>query len=196
MGAALLRVLRRTGPRLLAPVALALLLPSVGAAAARDEARRVLLGLDFFPNVLSVDEEIAGKTTVEGRLRILLLHREMPDAAERLAASLREKVRTIKKIPVEVVVGSAAAAPFADANRPCGIFLAELLPDREFKSVLRLAEENHVILFSPFEGDMERGATAGLHISSKIRPALNTTTLRRSNIRIHEMFLRLSRLYD
>lgn len=183
--------------RFLALLATALLFPAaVCGAANRDEARRVLLGLHFFPNVLSVDQDLLGKQTPDGKLRLLLLYKDLPVAAEKLAASLREEVRSIQKIPVEVVVVDDADGAFAGAGRPCGVFLAEALPDADFKRVLRLAAANRVIVFSPFEGDVERGATAGLHVSSKIRPALNLTTLRKSLIRIHEMFMRLAKLYE
>lgn len=200
VGAALLSLLgpARPGRRSAVLAALlTLLVPATLAAAnSQDESRRILLGLNFFPNVLSVDEGILDKRTPEGLLRVLLLYRELPEAAQRLAAALRREAATIKKVPVEVVVEASAAQAFAGPSRPCGIFLTEYLPDAQFRAVLRLAAENRVIVFSPFEGDMERGATAGLSISSKIRPALNTTTLERSRISIHEMFVRLSKLYD
>ncbi len=162
----------------------------------KDESRRILIGLHFFPNVLSVDEGLAGKQTSGGKARVLLLYREAAGEAERLAATLRREVNSVAKLPIEVVVSGDADAAFAAGSSPCGIFLTEFFPGADFQKVLRLAVARQVILFSPFEEDMERGATAGLEIGSKIRPALNRTTLQKSGIRIHQMFLRLAKLYD
>jgi len=173
-----------------------LLVASSAGATRQDEARRVQIGLRFFPNVLSVDMDLPGKQTAAGKARVLLLYREAPGEAERLAETLRKEVTLVAKIPLEVVVSADPAGAFAAENRPCGIFLTEFFPGAEFQQVLRLAIANHVILFSPFEEDPERGATAGLDIGSKIRPSLNTATLGRAGIRIHPMFLRLAKIHD
>lgn len=179
----------------LALVALALAASSAWGGS-KDDSRRILIGLHFFPNVLSVDVGLPGKQTAGGKARVLLLYRESRGEAERLAATLRREVNSVAKLPIEVVVADEPAAAFASGSSPCGIFLTEFLPAAEFQRVLRLAIDKQVILFSPFEEDMERGATAGLEIGSKIRPALNRTTLQKSGIRIHQMFLRLAKLHD
>lgn len=175
---------------------LALLVAGSAWAVRPDEARRVQIGLRFFPNVLSVDIDLPVKKTAEGKARVLLLYRESAGDAERLAETLRKEVTSIAKIPIEVTTAADPAEAFAGEQRPCGIFLTEFFPGGELQRILRLAVANHVILFSPFEEDMERGATAGLDIGSKIRPSLNTATLSRSGIRIHPMFLRLAKIHD
>lgn len=187
---------RRGGVLALLAVLLVALSASAAWAVRPDEARRVQIGLRFFPNVLSVDMDLAGKQTAAGKARVLLLYREAAGGAERLAETLRKEVTSVAKIPFEVTIANDPAAAFAGESRPCGIFLTEYFTGAEFQQILRLAIANHVILFSPFEEDLERGATAGLDISSKIRPSLNTDTLSKSGIRIHPMFLRLAKIHD
>lgn len=177
-------------------LSIVLLVASSGWAARADEMRRVQIGLRFFPNVLSVDMDLPGKKTDAGKARVLLLYRESAGNAERLAETLRQEVTSVAKIPIEVTISADPAEAFAGGQRPCGIFLTEVLPGGEFQQILKLAIANRVILFSPFEEDLERGATAGLDIGSKIRPSLNTATLGRSGIRIHPMFLRLAKIHD
>jgi hypothetical protein len=49
--------------------------------------------------------------------------------------------------------------------------------------------ERGVILYSPFEGDVERGATAGVSIQSKVQPFVNAGTLKSSGIALRRFYL-------
>jgi len=181
------------------PVSLVLLLiflPMVWAESTENIDRRVLIGLNFFPNVIAVDQDILSKRTASGKLRLLLAYTIDRQTAERLADQLKNIVETIKKNPVEIVTSNDPEKNFSASEVPCGIFLTEWLQDDEFEHIIRYAVERHIIVFSPFVGDVERGATAGIYISTKIRPFLNISTLKKSNIRVHELFRRLSKNHD
>jgi len=163
---------------------------------AEDQQRRLLLGLNFFPNVVAVDEDILTKRTASGKLRLVLVYRDDRERAERLAQRLDNKVRTVKKTPVEIAITDDPVKEFSPSNRPAGLFLTEWLSDLVFQKIIRFGMNQQLIVFSPFVGDVERGATAGLYIGTKIRPSLNLSTLRASDIRIHKVFRRLSKHYE
>jgi hypothetical protein len=49
-----------------------------------------------------------------------------------------------------------------------------------------------VLLFSPFEGDVERGVATGFRVTDKVLPMVNTTSLKLSNIQLKAFFLRVA----
>lgn len=157
-----------------------------------NDERRQQVGLTFFPNIIAVDEDILDKRTPSGMVTLLFVYSVNREQAELLAGKFSRKVRTIKRSPVTVVVTDDPGL----TDRPGGIFLTEWLPSRQFEQVMNFAIARNVIVFSPFVGDVERGATAGLNISTKIRPSLNLTTLKKSKIRINDVFKRLSKHYE
>ncbi|MDY6972146.1 MAG: hypothetical protein SV775_07435 [Thermodesulfobacteriota bacterium] len=161
-----------------------------------DQQRRLLLGLNFFPNVVAVDEDILAKSTASGKLRLVLVYSDDRERAERLARRLKRKVRTVKRAPVEIAVTDDPVREFSPSNRPAGLFLTEWFSDPAFQKIIRFGIREQLIVFSPFVGDVERGATAGLYIGTKIRPSLNLSTLQASDIRIHKVFRRLSKHYE
>jgi len=170
-----------------------LLWASLGLAGNKDEdKRRQLVGLSFFPNIIAVDEDILAKRTQSGTLPLFFVYGNDRKNAEKMARRLKKKVKAIKKNPVEIKVTSE----LSPADKPVGIFLTEWLPDSEFDKIINFGIAHKIIVFSPFVGDVERGATAGLNISTKIRPSLNLSTLKKSNIHINKVFMRLSKHYD
>ena len=146
-----------------------LIITNTWAGKTKDKERRLLVGLNFFPNVVAVDEDILSKRTASGKLRLLLVYENNRKSAEKFAKQLNKRVRSIKKTPIEIVVTNDPVKEFSPSNRPAGIFLTEWLSDATFKKIMRFGVEHQIIVFSPFVGDVERGATAGLYISTKIR---------------------------
>lgn len=79
--------------------------------------------------------------------------------------------------------------PASDAIPPVAIFLSEKLDDEAFSRLLAWCIAHGVILYSPFEGDVERGATAGVSIQAKVQPLVNLDTLRSSGIALRRFYL-------
>lgn len=151
-----------------------------------------MVGLSFFPNVIAVDEDILTKRTETGALNLVLVFRDRRNWAEKLADTLEKKVKTIRGASVRILV---TATP-EDVASLAGVFLTEWLPETEFERIVSLGIERRAIVFSPHIGDVQRGATAGLYIDTRIRPSLNLKTLEKSEIRINPIFRRLSKHYD
>jgi len=182
---------------LIMPLLLTLLVFSASAeASSLHQERRVMAGLNLFPNIVSVDLDLLDKRSKKGFVLLLLANEYDQHEAERLAARLRGKVKSIKRTEVEVQVASNFTELGKGNISPSAIFLTEQLSDNAFQQVLKFAIERHILIFSPFSGDVERGATTGLSIGSRIQPYYNVETVKRSNIRFHQLFLKVAKGYE
>lgn len=160
------------------------------------EERRVQISLDIFPRIVAVDKDIETKLTSEGKIRLLVLYEKNQASAERLAEHLCRNISNIGGRSIEILVARVITSVPFDAKLPSAIFLAERLREGNFKQVWEYVTKHHVILFSPFIGDVERGATVGIAVSSCIKPYFNLNTLRQSGIRINKIVLKVSKHYE
>ncbi len=64
------------------------------------------------------------------------------------------------------------------------------------QSLVRFGIDRHVIVYSPFEGDVESGILGGLSIEAQVRPYLNRATLESSHIMLKEFFLKVAKVYQ
>ncbi|MBK9654431.1 MAG: hypothetical protein IPO66_02775 [Rhodanobacteraceae bacterium] len=79
---------------------------------------------------------------------------------------------------------------------PVGLFLATPLTETQLARAVDWSIRNQVILYSPFEGDVERGATAGLSIEAKVLPFVNQHTLSASGVELKPFFLKVARVHQ
>lgn len=172
------------------------LLFSIGAYADQVEERRVSISLEVFPRIVAVDEGIQSKLTEANKIRLLIIYDQDAFAAQQIANDMKNLFSNIAGRAVEFVVENAVQAVKEGMRHASAVFIAELLDDNVFSAFLKLAVEQHVLVFSPFAGDVERGATVGISISSRIKPHFNLTTLRLSHINIHEKLLSISQRHE
>jgi len=156
------------------------------------EASRVWAGLDLFPSLLAADENIADKQGPDGKLLLLLMYADEKEAVAEMALNI-EKIGKIRNTPIRVEL--AESLKDYENKTVAGIFLTQKMRD-DFDSVLQYGKDHHVIVFSPFEGEVERGASGGIIISDRIVPYINQETLRTSEIRIKPFFLRIAEQYE
>jgi len=174
---------------------LLLMLSTAWGAGASDENRLITVGLNLFPNIVSIDEGIAEKRANDGNVYLLITYEHQLLQTEKLAKKLRSQVTSIKKFPVIVKVVKASEL-HSFSKRTAGIFLSERLSDKLLPHVIHHASEHGALVFSPFSGDVERGVTMGMQITSKIWPYCNTKTLELSDIHFHPSFLKIMRCYS
>jgi len=168
--------------------------------------RRMNIGLNLFPNIISVDTHIKNKLDKSDSLKILFVIRSKKQKGQDLLQRFIKKVKTIRKITIKTQLISLSdflaeqlAVPLPNKNNESfvsALFVVEPLPDSELRALIDAAVKLHIMVFSPFKGDIERGVTAGLFVGSKIRPYLNMHTITRSNITFHPLFLKLARKYE
>lgn len=166
---------------------------SMAAAVDRDELR-VKAGLDYFLSLLTADLDIADKKGDDGFLTLLLIYTDKkPETME--MAGILGSLKSIKGIPVRVEITDDLAMSSYRDKPPAGIFIAQPLGDK-LSDVIYFAVNNGIVLFSPFQGDVEKGVLGGIHISDRVLPYINLSSMKSSGIHIKEFFIRISVTYD
>jgi len=154
---------------------------------------RIIMGIDLFPSFLASDKKIRNKKDKNDKLNIILLYYKKRFQAEELSKKLMS-VKKIRKIPINVIVENYKKIDKWNNEQLAGIFLTESLTDISF--IIKFGIEKKVIVFSPFEGDVEKGMTTGFFISEKVIPYINKKTVNESNIIFKSFFLRISKIYE
>ncbi|MCP4353766.1 MAG: hypothetical protein GY795_50610 [Desulfobacterales bacterium] len=148
----------------------------------------MLIGLEGFAALLNADTDIRGKTN-NGRLILVLIYEDVKQQkAEKLALYLK-KIKTVRKIPVQIDLTDDTELKDYKNKKIAGIFLLRKL-GTELESVIQYGIKNSIIVYSPYEGDVEKGVSAGLFVGDLILPHLNINTMKSSGIRIEPFFLR------
>lgn len=168
-----------------------------------DEAqeRRTRGGLRLFRAILAADEDISSKTNPNGSLLLTVLYHENSRMAETFAEELRilgkgSKRGKIRKVPIEVEISNDLSLDSYADRVPAGFFIVEDLRDSDLDHLVRYGIDRGVIVYSPFEGDVDRGVLGGLAIETRVRPYINLKTMRDSRIRIKAFFLKVAKHYD
>ena len=173
---------------------LVLLAVPTGLVAGDLDDRRAWVALDVFPSLVAADQDILAKTGPDGNLVLLIVYMDNNALAEDMAAHLR-KIGNIREAAIRVEIAAGRAfGEFIDTPL-AGVFVAEKM-GRELDDVVRFGTEKNIVVFSPFEEDVERGAHAGIMISDRVVPFVNMTAMRESNIRIKPFFLRISEIHE
>ena len=158
------------------------------------ESRRIWAGVDLFPSLLAADLDIEGKCTPDGMLLLVLLYVDEKRAAEDMARHLLE-INKIRGIPIRVEVSDDITLKKYSDYPPAGVFLTQRIT-QDLDPIIEFGKRHHILVFSPFEDDVKEGIPGGIIIRDRILPYVNITTLRSSEIRIKEFFLRISKQYD
>ena len=58
------------------------------------------------------------------------------------------------------------------------------------------SERLQTLVFSPFAGDLEAGAVAGLYVADRVLPFINAPQARRAGLRFKPFFLKVARQYE
>ncbi len=157
------------------------------------EQPRVLAGLDLFPILLSADVHIEEKKA-GNELILLLVYDDEVEMAQKTANHLGS-TKAIRGIPLRIDLIDYKSLGQYD-EEPAGIFLVQHLDSDRFNSILEYGREKKIIVLSPFEGDVEKGATAGIFVGFRIYPYINAASLKLSGIEIKPFFLRIAKLYE
>lgn len=154
---------------------------------------RLMAGLDFFPSFLAADKNIKSKTTLNGYLRIILLYKNNEKKAEKLAALIKE-VKTIRDIPLIVTTVRHKNLNDYKMEPIAGIFIIEPIY-KNINHIIEFSGKHQCILFSPFNGDIEKGVVAGISVSDMVLPYININSMRKYNIQLKEFFMQTAKKY-
>ena len=156
--------------------------------------RRITTGTKIFKALLAADSDIAAKKAADGDLAVYLLYVDDTRNARRTADILESRESSgIHKITVRVEIVTVSRFLQPGTGRAAGVFLTQPLNDERLQMVINRAVREHVIVFSPFEGDVERGVQGGIAVEAQVRPYLNMKALQAARIQLKSFFLRVSK---
>lgn len=158
--------------------------------AAGNTDRRIEAGLKLFRSLLAADMNLKTKADPEGRLLVVFFFTDDRKGADELSGRLGRL-----ELPTLAETTSDPTFSGYENRRPAGIFLTQAPDARSLAEIVRFGIRHSIIVYSPFEGHVESGVLAGLSIEAQVRPYLNLTTLKASNISVKEFFLKVAKVY-
>lgn len=150
---------------------------------------RLQIGINLLPAVIAANQSLAASDGTND-LPIYLVYRENRRRALQLEPILRQ-IGEIRKRKIKIK-SLALDALLADEPAPLSIvFITEPL-DQRLDELITLAQQQRILLFSPFKGDVEHGVTAGFQVTDKVLPLVNMASLKQSKIQLKAFFLRIA----
>lgn len=154
---------------------------------------RILIGIDLFPSFLASDQNIHNKIGEDKQLHIVIAYQYDQNTAIDMANRLKD-LGKIRGIPIKVYISTENEIEYSKDQNIAGIFIAEsMIP---LRSIIKKSIEQSFIVFSPFEGDVEKGVTGGMYITDRIVPYINVKTLLLAKINMKSFFLKVSKQYE
>jgi hypothetical protein len=160
------------------------------------EDRRVRTGARIFRSLLAADIDLAAKAKARAGLRIWVVGKGdtlQLDVHELIASQTDAQRSAIQTLPVKIT-GYQQFDQVSALAAPVAVFFASAPKEAEFKKWLDWSAKNRTILFSPFEGHVERGMTAGISIQAKVQPLLNQSRAQALDLKLKPFFLRVSKV--
>lgn len=157
--------------------------------------RRVRAGARLFRALLAAEVEVESRAAPDGALHVVVFGDDKPlmrEVTDLIAPGGDVAGSAIRDLPLQVV--SIDALPDLDKARPVGIFLATVPSDAQLEALIRWSANAHVVLYSPFEGHVERGVAAGIAVEAKVQPYLNLTALREAGIELKPFFVKVAKV--
>lgn len=159
--------------------------------------RRITAGARIFRALLAADVDIIQKTGGNGELRLGLLYSDRTGNAEMAAATLgRRDDSRIRKMKIRIEILSFDQCMANQKGPLAGVFLTQRLNTEKLQTLTAFANERRMVVFSPFEGDVERGVQSGIAIEARVRPYLNTKALHAAQVRLKSFFMKVARVYE
>ena len=180
---------------------LAILSPSWSARADSQSDRRAKVGIKLFRAMLAADLDIADKVGPDGSLPLLIVYNNDSKSAEEFGLDLNKagksgKPALIRKLPIWVEISDGASIDKYHNTSFAGIFVAEPLRKKTLQDLIAYSINKKIILYSPFEGDVEKGVLGGISVEAKVQPYVNIKTLEKSDVRIKPFFMKVSKHYE
>lgn len=158
-----------------------------------EQERRVRTGARLFRSLLAADVAIEKRAATDGSLQVVILGSEQRlsrQMGELIAPNAQAQIRNhTLRIRLLSNFTEVTGAP------PVAVFLSSVPPEADFDALVRWAIARKVILYSPFEGHVERGALAGISIEAKVLPYINVQTLKASGIELKPFFLKVAKRF-
>jgi predicted nucleotidyltransferase len=83
-----------------------------------------------------------------------------------------------------------------DKGQFAGVLMTQKMNAKQLQTLTVSANAKHMVVFSPFEGDVERGVQSGIAVEARVRPYLNTKALRNAQVRLKPFFMKVAKAYE
>lgn len=158
--------------------------------------RRVRTGARLFRSMLAADTGLEQRREADGSLRVWLYAVD-PTLGDEISALISPADASKSRLRgMAVRVERATELPGDGGHAPAGVYLASMPNDAELDRLVRWSITHGVIVYSPFEGHVERGVAGGLAIEAKVQPYVNLETLRAAGVELKPLFLKVSKVYQ
>jgi len=154
---------------------------------------RLQIGIGLLPAVIAANKSLQPQNN-GASLPIYLVYRNNRQFAERLEPGLR-KIKAIRGYSLAINKLSLEQLLESNPVPMSTIFIVEPIDD-ELDNLISFSQQRRLLLFSPFKGDVERGAMTGFKVTDKVLPMVNIAALRESNIQLKAFFLRIAVKYE
>ncbi len=159
--------------------------------------RRLTIGAKIFRALLAADTDLDRRTSARNVLEICLLYTDDSGNAEIVAKTMstRDDPR-IRGKELHIDILSYRQYLAGPAARTVALFITQRLNDAELARLLAFAERRNDIVFSPFEGDIERGVQSGIAVEARVRPYVNLPALKKAGIELKSFFMEVAKKYE
>jgi hypothetical protein len=151
-------------------------------------------GARLFRALLSADTDIDRKTS-GNQLVVVFLYTDDKARAAALAQRFLGDANDLHGIPIAVEFSTDTTLAAYKSRVAAGVFIAQPLASGALHTVVGYGIEHHVIVYSPFEGNVESGVTGGLAVEAQVRPYVNLTTLTASAISLKPLFFKVTKVF-
>ncbi|WP_323813528.1 YfiR/HmsC family protein [Cellvibrio sp. NN19] len=158
--------------------------------------KRAYVGLKLFRTLVTADQQLAQKTNNKNELLIYLAFASNDSAALDYQQSLTETMPKVRELNVNIKTISLAQLQSQTAEKPAAIFIAQQFNAAELEQLVSYSIQQKIILFSPFEGDVEKGVLGGLSVEARVQPLINMHTLDKSGVEIKSFYLKVAKQYE
>ncbi len=157
--------------------------------------RRASVGLNLFRALLIANQDAEQRLSNAGEIPVYILYVDDPLQADQYRDTLAESLQAIRD--TRVSIKTLSLTEYMASEPPAlGLFMSQRLREDELAALMRRTISQKQTLFSPFEGDVERGVMAGISVQASVRPYINVDTLKRSGVHIKPFYLKVAKLYE
>lgn len=154
--------------------------------------RRAQSGLRLFKALIAANEELEAGAN-DGKLTVVFLYRD--DLARARALGEGFASAPVRGLPVAAAYFKDSDLEALAASRPAAVFLADAPEDKTLERLVAFSIQNKVILYSPFEGHVEKGVLGGLSVEAQVRPYVNLKTLAAANLKLKPFFMKVAKVF-
>lgn len=154
---------------------------------------RIQIGLNLVPAVLAANKKLNSELNQESLTIYIVYVHNKPGAIK--SQTRLESIGHIRNHELKLEVIHLYDLIDRKIGSKDAIFINDNIK-HDLNKLIRFAHTQQVILFSPFKGDVKKGAMSGFEVSNKVLPAVNLKAMRNSNIELKAFFLRIAVKYD